>query len=76
MKTRTLAYIGFFMMISGYVFAIAETVYFGCNWHPQSRKELIADSIALIVSGSGCTILITCIFTELMRRVNELFKDL
>ena len=53
MKIRILAYIGFTMMIAGFIFAVVETVYFGNNWLPQTRDEILCDCISLSVTGAG-----------------------
>lgn len=50
---RKLALTGIILMIAGFLFAIAETFYFGSNFYPASRAELTCDYLSALVCGSG-----------------------
>jgi hypothetical protein len=71
---RKIAYIGLILMLSGYVFGVIETLYFGSNWLPESREELICDCISLLVSGSGCGLFVYAITRITTDKIDELFK--
>ena len=41
--------IGLWLMLLAVIFVFAETIYFGCYWHPQSTAESICDYISGLV---------------------------
>ena len=47
------AFIGIGIMIFAQLFCLAETVYFGNNWTPQSPPEKICDILALLLTLCG-----------------------
>jgi hypothetical protein len=50
-------FIGAILMGAALLFATLETLYFGGNWAPQSRAELVCDIIALgmLIAGVALT---------------------
>lgn len=46
------------LILFGVLFALIETIYFGCNFYPQSKAEFICDKIALFIVALGCCHLI------------------
>ena len=46
-------HVGGVRIVVGLVFACAETHYFGNNWTPQSRAEMVCDAVALVVTVCG-----------------------
>ena len=50
---KPMAFTGFCLMISAAIFALAETIYFGSNWMPESKAEFICDYISAYMAGAG-----------------------
>ncbi len=51
------------LIILGFLFGIIETIYFGCNWLPQSHAEKICDAISGLISYCGYLLLLNVIIT-------------
>lgn len=51
------------IMIGGLLFGIIETLYFGCNYYPQSPAEKVCDFISVVISDCGNLLFLNCIIT-------------
>lgn len=50
-------YVGLSITVIAFLFCIAETVWFGGNWLPASKAEVICDQISLISCAIGLFIM-------------------
>lgn len=75
MTNKQKAWIGFVLMIVGFLFGVAETIYFGNNMFPINKYELLCDFISLSISGIGCTILIVYWTVALIEKFAEIICD-
>lgn len=66
---------GLLLMFLGLFFGIAETIYFGSNWLPESRAEFICDAISLMIAGGGEALLIYGAGKQAMYDIKELLKN-
>jgi hypothetical protein len=44
---------GIICLVFGLVFGLMETQYFGNNWTPQSKEEIMCDLASLLLSFAG-----------------------
>ncbi len=51
--------ISFFLLFFATGFGVAETLYFGSNYYPESHAELTCDMVAATVAGAGSGLYIT-----------------
>jgi|688.fasta_scaffold09927_20 hypothetical protein len=72
---RKTALIGLIIMFSSFIFAIIETLYFGSNWYPQSKNEVVCDYIALYTCGLGTSLFGFCIIKQFIIEVSENIKS-
>jgi len=55
---RTIFYfrLSLLFLVVGIIFGVAETIYFGSNWLPQSRAEFVCDFISIALTQTGTTL--------------------
>jgi hypothetical protein len=64
--------LGWKIWSAGFLFIIAETIYFGSNYYPESRAELICDIIGLIICKIGIVIWII----PTIRAIKNYYKNI
>ena len=73
---RKICLIGYWLIIAGAVFAVIETLYFGSNWLPMSKAELICDLIATTIMSSGTSLFVLCFVIKTNNDIKELKQKL
>jgi hypothetical protein len=71
---RNSAFLGIGLMILGFVFGLAETLYFGGNWMPSCKEELFCDIIASQICGAGMGIYCLCVYLRVKTHLSEIKK--
>lgn len=69
---RNTAFLAYGLMISGFVFGLAETLYFGSNWLPMSKAELFCDYIATNICSGGMYLYIFCVVLRVKQHLKEI----
>lgn len=64
--------VGFYVLISGLLFAMTETLYFGTNLYPKSQAEFTCDYIASIISGAGMGIMVYALVNHFILKIREI----
>lgn len=68
---RKMCYVGNILMLIALAFGLAETLYFGSNWQPESKAEFICDWITATLCGGGMAIYIYPIIIKTIEEINS-----
>ena len=71
---RNAAFVGYGLMMLGFLFGLAETLYFGSNWMPSCKAELFCDLLAAQIVGAGLGIYILCVILRVKTHIQEIKK--
>lgn len=69
---KKLGKIGLCLIGFSFIFGLSETLYFGCNWYPQSPAELWCDGITRIICGAGEGLFVTAIIFKIIQKIKSL----
>lgn len=69
---RKMGFIGWVIMMIGFVFALIETSYFHSFYLPATKNEFICDFIATFFVGAGSGIYLYSIATKFILTLREL----